>query len=119
MSTPIPVVRFRKYVGAPSYWTNRYEVLVDGKVIGTVETVEVAHDRKPRGSRIVTRRTYSDRWSYHPKDFSLRGGSRYETRRDATERLLQTVGMDLSMAMDAAEAARNETKAERRALGEG
>jgi hypothetical protein len=43
-----------------------YDVLLDGTRIGSVYQGLVSHDRKPRGSRIVTTRTQSMRWFASP-----------------------------------------------------
>jgi hypothetical protein len=109
--TAAPQVRFRKVTGAPSYYRVRYEVVVAGKVVGYVESSEVAHNHQQRGSRIVERRTYSDRWK--PSGVRVAGMS-YDTRRGAAEYVLRdALGLGTREARELAKTARNETKAER------
>jgi hypothetical protein len=43
-----------------------FDVFYDGERVGTVESFEQSHDRKPRGLRYVTSRTYGIAWAYHP-----------------------------------------------------
>ncbi|WIE81320.1 hypothetical protein [Curtobacterium sp. MCSS17_016] len=43
-----------------------FDVYMDGDLIGTVESFEQSHDRKPRGLRYVTSRTYGIAWEYRP-----------------------------------------------------
>jgi hypothetical protein len=87
--TNVPEVRYRRVRRTPDYATTRYEVVVDGETIGEVYTAEVSHDRKPRGSRIVTSRTYSDRWFAQDTDHRRVGGTWRDTRKLATELLLE------------------------------
>jgi hypothetical protein len=43
-----------------------FDVYLDGERIGTVESFEQTHNRKPQGFRYVTSRTYGIAWAYHP-----------------------------------------------------
>lgn len=110
---PTPEIRFKRLKRDHDYATTRYEVHADGKLIGQVYTAEVAHDRKPRGSRIVTSRTYSDRWFVESADRHRVSYIWYDTRREAARQLLEHA-LELS-AWDArklAETARNYRKGE-------
>lgn len=42
----------------------RFDVYMDGERIGEVESFEEAHDRKPRGFKYVTSRTYGIAWAW-------------------------------------------------------
>jgi hypothetical protein len=86
MSTT-PVVRYLP-IKPTGYWEKLYEIHVDGEKAGFVGTKEVAHERAPRGSRIVTRRTYSARWFVTP-DLTRRDRIPFETRKDAVARFLR------------------------------
>lgn len=94
----------------------RWIVLVDGHPVGKVEQRRIRHDRKPRGSRIVTYRTYSNRW-VGVVNHRRAGVSWYDTRIEATEKVLMAAFPEIgsSDAYQLAKAARNETKAERAA----
>lgn len=111
--TPTRVLRYRRIRRERDYATTRYEVVVDGKTIGEVYTAEVAHDRKPRGSRIVTSRTYSDRWFAQGVDHRRVGGTWHDSRRVAVEGLLEkTLGLDWPDAYHLARTGRNFRKGE-------
>ena len=65
-----------------------FDVFYDGKRIGTVESFEQTHDRKPRGFRYVTSRTYGIAWAW----MSATGSNRYShslARRQRNEAVFQ------------------------------
>lgn len=71
-----------------SVYGKSYDVHLNGEKIGSVYQSMVAHDRKSRGSRIVTRRTQSLRW------FNNGSGTSWDwkdTRWEAIARLLAHV----------------------------
>lgn len=80
-----------------------YAVHVDGTRVGRVYQGMVTHDRKPRGSRIVTSRSHSPRWFASPG-----GGYGWEdTRREAIARVLaQHLGGTIGTHEDLARTAR-------------
>lgn len=86
----------------------RYEVLVDGKRVGIVEQSVATFERKPRGSRIVTKRWSNVRWYFClDKDpafrtkFGERRSTDIETRKRAVEGLLHLRAHRLKTAAEA------------------
>jgi hypothetical protein len=109
----IPVIRFKRIKRERDYATTRYEVYADGVLIGQVYTAEVAHDRKPRGSRIVTSRTYSDRWFTQTVDLRRASRIAQDTRVRAVALLLEKeLGLPCYDARELAKTGRNFKKDE-------
>lgn len=78
---------FRRGRGRPDQQLKGYEVFLDGVKIGRVYQASVTFDRKPAGSRIVTKRWQNVRWRYERLDYTGRT-SYCETRVDAVLSLM-------------------------------
>jgi len=67
----------------------RYEVRLDGVVVGRVENVRETVERKPKGLRYVTARRTRKSWSYHSSDVAFSTSFPLPTRKRALQGLFE------------------------------
>jgi hypothetical protein len=80
------------YSSRPGY--KCYAVFLVGEPVGTVENADETIERKPRGSRIVTRRWTRKSWVYSGGIGIWSRGLHFETRKRAVLELLEHLARD-------------------------